>query len=196
MAAKTDALFAELAAQAKEGDHAKALATAEKSASLHACISVPSLSEAQFYRRCRPMQMRSRASSSAWFTSVRRATRCAPPSASLTWRASGRFDDVLKFTENKSELQFERAYAYYRLKQLPEALRIVRALPKSARNQTLEAQIVCRRSHPASALPLDPDTIPEAVPPRGVRGIVEALPGSLRQGQRAPSSSHLVRGAR
>ena len=34
MAAKSDALFAELAAQAKEGDHEKALVTAEKSAHL------------------------------------------------------------------------------------------------------------------------------------------------------------------
>lgn len=32
MAGKGDALFAELAAQAKEGDHEKALATADKSA--------------------------------------------------------------------------------------------------------------------------------------------------------------------
>lgn len=166
MAAKTDALFAELAAQAKEGDHDKALATAEKSAlRLHACISVPRLSEAQSYRRSRPMRMHSRASSCAWFTSVRRATRCSPIEASLTGGALGRFDDVLKFTENKSELQFERAYAYYRLKQLPEALKIVRALPKSARNQTLEAQIVRRSSPSAATHLLDPDIIPVAVPP-------------------------------
>lgn len=32
MAAKSEVLFAELAAQAKEGDHEKALATAEKRA--------------------------------------------------------------------------------------------------------------------------------------------------------------------
>ena len=66
----------------------------------------------------------------------------------------GRFEEVLKLTESKSDLQFERAYALYRLKQLPEALRIVRTLPKSAKSQALEAQIVRPRAapHPITAL--------------------------------------------
>ena len=54
----------------------------------------------------------------------------------------------MKFTEGKQEYQFERAYAFYRLKQLPEALKIVRALPKMSAAQSLEAQIVPLSSAP------------------------------------------------
>lgn len=83
------------------------------------------------------MQMYYSVSLSAWSILVRRFLKDRRLTTDV-----GRYEDVVKFTEGKNEYQFERAYALYRLKQLPEALKLVRSLPKSARAQSLEAQIV------------------------------------------------------